>query len=70
MYGRQPSKPHAVCSLPKRLPCRPPPAHRQVTPAVLAATACIVSGCVLLVSFGDHSSAVFTANDLLRLYAE
>ena len=26
--------------------------------AVLAATGCIVAGCVLLVSFGDHSSAV------------
>jgi hypothetical protein len=49
----------------RRLHARP----RQVTRSVLAATACIVLGCVLLVSFGDHSSSVFTARDLLRLYA-
>ncbi|KIY99135.1 hypothetical protein MNEG_8826 [Monoraphidium neglectum] len=42
----------------------------KVTRSVLAATACIVAGCVLLVSFGDHSSSVFTAKDLLRFYAE
>lgn len=42
----------------------------QVTRAVLIATTCIVAGCVLLVSFGDHSSRVFNAKDLLRLYKE
>ncbi|KAI8469173.1 MAG: magnesium transporter [Monoraphidium minutum] len=42
----------------------------QVTRSVLLATACIVAGCVLLVSFGDHSSATFTAHDLLALYSE
>ena len=47
-----------------------PRAAPQVTRAVLLATACIVAGCMLLVSFGDHSSRVFTAKDLLRLYAE
>jgi hypothetical protein len=41
----------------------------QVTRSILVATGCIVSGCVLLVSFGDHTSDVYTAHDLLRLYA-
>lgn len=36
---------------------------------MLAATACIVAGCVLLVSGGSHVSEKYTYKELLRLYA-
>jgi hypothetical protein len=49
---------------------KPPHANRQVTRNVILATVCIVAGCVLLVSFGDHSSSVYAAHDLLAFYAE
>lgn len=41
-----------------------------MTPSILIATACIVAGCVLLVSFGDHTSSVFTARDLRAFYSQ
>jgi hypothetical protein len=59
----------SAAALVQHLPPQPASPH-QVTRGVLAATACIVVGCVLLVSFGDHSSRVYTAHDLLGLYAQ
>jgi hypothetical protein len=45
-----------------------PPAL-QVTKRVLTATLCIVIGCVLLVSFGNHESQTLTVADMLSFYA-
>lgn len=42
----------------------------RATKGVAAATALIVAGCALLVSFGDHSSRVYTARELAGLYRE
>jgi hypothetical protein len=42
----------------------------QVSKGILAATACIVGGCILLVSFGSHSSQKYTYVQLLRLYQQ
>lgn len=42
----------------------------QVSWQVIGATSCIVGGCILLVSFGSHSSSSYTYKDLLRLYAQ
>ena len=41
----------------------------QVTRRVLFATTCIVIGCVLLVSFGNHQSQTLTVSDMLSYYA-
>ena len=41
----------------------------QVTKRVLTATLCIVVGCVLLVSFGNHDSQTLTVSDMLAFYA-
>lgn len=43
--------------------------HEHCTWRVLAATALIVAGCVLLVAFGSHASPTLDAADMLRLYA-
>ena len=40
----------------------------QVTKRVLIATALIVAGCIILVSFGNHSSESFTSPELLGFY--
>jgi hypothetical protein len=37
---------------------------------VLLATAAIVTGCVLLVSFGNHGSESYTTAQLLDFYAK
>lgn len=37
---------------------------------MLAATACIVAGCVLLVSGGSHVSEKYTYKQLLHLYGQ
>ena len=42
----------------------------QITIYILLATALIITGCILLVVFGDHSSAVYTGQQLLALYNE
>ena len=42
----------------------------QVTIPILLATACIVGGCILLVSFGSHTSRSYTNKELLGLYNE
>ena len=41
----------------------------QVTRRVLAATLCIVTGCGLLVHFGNHQSQTLTVSDMLEYYA-
>lgn len=46
------------------------PPHTQVTKPILAATAAIVGGCILLVSFGSHSSRSYNMGELLGLYNE
>lgn len=40
----------------------------QVTKQVLLATALIVAGCVILVSFGNHTSDVYTSAELQSYY--
>lgn len=42
----------------------------QVSAAVIAAITCIVGGCILLVSFGSHTSQKYTYRDLLALYGQ
>jgi magnesium transporter len=42
--------------------------HEAITPRVLGATALIVVGCVLLVSFGNHQSELLTAQELMNNY--
>jgi hypothetical protein len=42
----------------------------QVSAAVIIAISCIVGGCILLVSFGSHSSRTYTYQDLLALYGK
>lgn len=37
---------------------------------MILAIACIVAGCILLVSFGSHTSQTYTYRDLLRLYGQ
>ena len=41
----------------------------RATRAVLAATALIVAGCVVLVSFGSHASKAYSVGELLAFYA-
>lgn len=41
----------------------------RITRRVMMATALVVTGCILLVSFGNHESPVLTAHDLLDLYS-
>lgn len=43
--------------------------RERVTRRVLLATACIVGGCITLVLFGNHESADFGVEDMMRLYA-
>lgn len=40
----------------------------QVTKQVLLATALIVTGCIILVSFGNHTSDVYTSAELQSYY--
>ena len=40
----------------------------QVTKRVLGATAIVSTGCVLLVSFGNHESPTLSSHDMLELY--
>lgn len=40
----------------------------QVTNKVLAATACIVGGCSILVVFGNHTSDTLTVTDMIKYY--
>ena len=40
----------------------------QVTRQVLLATALIVAGCIILVSFGSHTSATYTSAELQSYY--
>lgn len=40
----------------------------QVTRQVLLATALIVGGCIILVSFGSHSSDTYTSAQLQSYY--
>lgn len=40
----------------------------QATNKVLAATACIVGGCLLLVIFGNHTSDTLTVKDMIEYY--
>ena len=42
----------------------------QVSFLVIIAISCIVGGCILLVSFGSHTSQTYTYRDLLRLYGQ
>lgn len=42
----------------------------QVFAAVIIAISCIVGGCIVLVSFGSHSSSEYTYKDLLALYGK
>jgi hypothetical protein len=37
---------------------------------VLIATGCIVGGCILLVVFGNQSSATYTVKELTQLYTK
>ena len=41
----------------------------RATRAVLLATALIVAGCVVLVSFGSHASKAYSVGELLAFYA-
>mgnify|MGYP001811571531 CR=1 FL=1 len=47
------------------LPTTPAP---QVTWRVVFATAVVVVGCILLVTFGNHESPTLSTHDLLQLY--
>ena len=40
----------------------------QITKWILIATSCIISGCLILVIFGDHTSTTYTVQDLMALY--
>ena len=40
----------------------------QATRRVCAATACIVLGCIILVTFGNHQSTTLTVQDMLQYY--
>jgi drug/metabolite transporter (DMT)-like permease len=42
--------------------------HEAITPRVLCATALIIVGCILLVSFGNHQSELLTAAQLMNNY--
>lgn len=42
--------------------------HEQINRMVVIATTCIVGGCVLLVVFGNQSSATYTVKQLTQLY--
>jgi hypothetical protein len=42
----------------------------QASAAVIIAISCIVGGCIVLVSFGSHSSRPYTYQDLLSLYGK
>uniref|UniRef100_A0A383W012 Magnesium transporter n=1 Tax=Tetradesmus obliquus TaxID=3088 RepID=A0A383W012_TETOB len=42
----------------------------KVFAAVIIAISCIVGGCIVLVSFGSHSSSEYTYKDLLALYGK
>ncbi len=42
----------------------------QITRMVLVATGCIIGGCMLLVLFGNHSSAEYSVDQLLDLYRQ
>lgn len=44
--------------------------NEHITRRVMFATALVVAGCVLLVSFGNHESPIVTGKELLALYAE
>jgi hypothetical protein len=40
----------------------------QVTQRILVATALIVAGCIILVSFGNHTSETYTSQQLQAFY--
>ena len=40
----------------------------QATRRVCAATGCIVLGCIILVTFGNHQSTTLTVQDMLKYY--
>lgn len=40
----------------------------QINRMIIVATACIVGGCILLVVFGNQSSATYTVKQLTELY--
>eukprot|EP00879_Flechtneria_rotunda_P023900 GHRR01025310.1.p1 GENE.GHRR01025310.1~~GHRR01025310.1.p1 ORF type:complete len:172 (+),score=34.50 GHRR01025310.1:505-1020(+) len=42
----------------------------QVSRGVMIATGCIVGGCIMLVSFGSHTSQAYSYHDLLALYGK
>jgi hypothetical protein len=42
----------------------------QASAAIIIAISCIVGGCIVLVSFGSHSSRAYTYQDLLALYGK
>jgi drug/metabolite transporter (DMT)-like permease len=44
--------------------------HEHITKRVMFATALVVSGCILLVLFGNHDSPIITAHELLKLYSK
>lgn len=71
---QQPTTTTCACMVLAALQPHPPPrpaaARAQVSRGVLAATALIVAGCVLLVSGGSHASEKFTYKELLRLYGQ
>lgn len=45
-------------------------AAAQVTKRVVFATAVVCTGCVLLVSFGNHESPTLSTHDMLELYSK
>ena len=49
---------------------QPLPPAAQVTKRVVFATAIVCTGCVLLVSFGNHESPTLSTHDMLELYSE
>ena len=40
----------------------------QATQRVCAATGCIVLGCIILITFGNHQSTTLTVQDMLQYY--
>ncbi|GLC43081.1 hypothetical protein PLESTB_000865100 [Pleodorina starrii] len=44
--------------------------HEPINRMILIATACIVGGCILLVVFGNQSSATYTVKQLTELYTK
>ncbi len=44
--------------------------NEHITKRVMFATALVVTGCILLVSFGNHESPIITAQELLELYSK